>query len=320
MTGTTDTTEISRLLLLAADRRDQGDPAAAVDMLVPAAERWPECAFVHLHLGLCYNALDQPAHAERAFRRSLALERQPYTLSFLAHALRRQNRYAESADCLRAALAIDANDEEAHYNLGCHLRFEGQLDAAIDHLQRASDIDADYAAAHAELGFALMLQARRGGSDRNGDLQRALRHLQRSVQLDPRYHWSRLYLGNLLWTLKRIRQARPHYEAAVRLRPDDGFVLSCSADFLSSQFPASRLAESRFKTAVQMAPDDPHIHYEYGRHLLRSERYGEARRELLLAERLGHERAREALSNGTYNSMPRTSTERAIRARTRSER
>jgi tetratricopeptide (TPR) repeat protein len=161
------------------------------------------------------------------------------------------------------------------------LREKGDLDAAVDCFQRAIDIDPDYTLAHADLGAALIPV----------DRQRALRHLGRAIELDPEDYWSRLFLGNLLWMLKRLRQARIQYEAAARLRPDDGFVLAASADFLSVQSGGSPRIEPRFRRAVELAPEEPFVRLCYGQHLLRASRYGDARRELVLADRLGHTRA-----------------------------
>jgi tetratricopeptide (TPR) repeat protein len=289
----------NELIERAYSLKDQGNAQGALDVSRSAAARWPSCDLLHLLIGQCHDDLDQSAEAERAYRRALAIERRPQTLSFLARALRRQDRDAESLVCLREVLEIDPEFEEAHYNIGCHLRLAGDLDAALECFQRAIAIDPDYAVAHAELGFILM----RRNDDRAyrqtaADMQQlALYHLRRAVELDPEYHWSRLYLANLLWQLKRVRQARVHFEAAARLRPDDGFVLSACADFLSVQSGGSDRVEPRFRKAVERAPEEPAVRYQYGQHLLRTKRYGEARRELLLADRLGHPRAREVLAS-----------------------
>jgi len=278
--------------------RDQGDAQGALDVLRGAAERWPECDLLHLLMGQCHDDLDQLAEAERAFRRSLAIDRRPETLSFLAYALRRQDRDAESLVCLREVLELEPEYEEAHYNIGCHFKRAGDPDAALDCFQRAIDIDPDYAAAHAELGFGLMRRNDRRQDANAADVrERALRHLQQSVELDPKYHWSRLYLGNLLWQLKRVRQARVHYEAAARLRPDDGFVVASCADFLSVQSGGSERVDSRFRRAIELDPEEASVRYYYGQHLLRTKRYSEARRELLLADRLGHPRAHHLLAS-----------------------
>ncbi len=278
--------------------KDQGDAQGALDVLRGAAERWPGCALLHSLMGQCHDDLDQLAEAEQAHRRSLAIERRPETLSFLAYTLRRQDRDAESLVCLREVLDLDPEYEEAHYNIGCASLRAGDLDAALDCFQRAIDIDPDYAVAHAELAFALL---RRNDSRNDREAadaqQRALRHLQRSVELDPDDHWSRLYLGNLLWQLKRVRQARVHYEAAARLRPDDGFVVAACADFLSVQSGGSERVDPRFRRAIELDPEEASVRYYYGQHLLRAKRYGEARRELLLADRLGHPRAQHVLAS-----------------------
>jgi protein O-GlcNAc transferase len=279
---------------------DRGDAQGALDLLHGAAERGTEYARASLHLlaGRCHGDLEQFAKAERAFRRSLAIERRPETLSFLAYAVMRQGRDAEALVCLREVLEIDPEYEEAHYNIGCHLRLAGDLEAALVCFQRAIDIDPEYAVAHAELGFALMRRKHSLDGQRSDlDVHRALRHLRRSVKLDPQYHWSRLYLGNLLWNLRRLRQARTHYEAAARLMPDDGFVLATCADFVSAVSRGGARAEPRFRRAIELAPQDPFIRYAYGRHLHRAKRRAEARRELELADRLGHPRAQELLAD-----------------------
>jgi tetratricopeptide (TPR) repeat protein len=279
---------------------DRGDAQGALDLLQGATGRWTEsaCASLHLLSGRCHVDLQQFAEAERAFRRSLAIERRPETLSFLAHTLMREGRDAESLGCLREVLEIDPKYEEAHYNLGCHLRRTGDSEAALECFQRAIDIDPDYAVAHAELGFVLMRRRHSVDGQRSDlDVHRALRHLWRSVKLDPQYHWSRLYLGNLLWSLRRLRQARTHYEAAARLMPDDGFVLATCADFVSTVSGGGARAKSLFRRAIELAPQDPFVRCAYGTHLLRAKRHSEARRELELADRLGHPRAHKLLAN-----------------------
>jgi tetratricopeptide (TPR) repeat protein len=226
------------------------------------------------------------------------IERRPETLSFLAHAFTRLGRAAEALVCLREVLEIDPDYEEAHYNIGCHLRRAGDPEGALACFQRAIDIDPDYAVAHAELGFALMRRKHSLDGRRSDlDVHRALRHLRRSVKLDAEYHWSRLYLGNLLWSLRRLRQARTQYEAAARLMPDDGFVLATCADFVSAVSGGGAQAEPRFRRAIELAPEDAFVRYAYGSHLYRAKRRAQARRELQLADRLGHPRAHELLAD-----------------------
>jgi Flp pilus assembly protein TadD len=84
--------------------------------------------------------------------------------------------------------------------------------------------------------------------------------------------------------------------AAVRLRPNDAFVVAAHADFLSEAFGPSAQAESGFTKAIELDPQHEVVRFWYGKHLLRAKRYSDARRELLLADRLGHRRASEVLA------------------------
>jgi tetratricopeptide (TPR) repeat protein len=277
---------------------EQRDARAALQVAERAVQRWPADAGLHSLIGRCYKDLKELDRAEAAYRQSLAIEQKTWTLSALAEVLRLQRRDDEALACLHAVLELDPDYEEAHANIGYSLRLKGEYSAAIDSFQKAIAIDPDYAWAHAELGFALMRAADKRDNQKCAEQHRlALDHLKRSVALDPEYHWSRIYLANLLSQLERTREAREHYEAAVRLRPDDAFVLAFQANFLSDTFGPSTAAEVRFKKAIELDPENASVRYWYGQHLLRAKRYTEARRELMLADRLGHARALEELAS-----------------------
>lgn len=272
--------------------KDQADPRAALRLADRAVARWPNDSSLHSLIGRCHQDLDELPEAEAAYRRSLAIEPMTTTLSFLAQVLPWQDRDDESVVCLYIVLELDPNYEEAHYNLGCGFRLSGEYRSAIEHLRWAIEIDPDYAIAHAELGFALLLEAReRGDEAREG----ALEHLKKAVALDPEYPWSRVYLANLLGELRQTLEARVHYAAALRIRPNDGFILAEYADFLSTAFGPHMEADTLFKKAIALAPEDDIVRFLRGTHLLRAKRYSEARRELLLADSLGHPRALEVL-------------------------
>lgn len=277
-------------------RLDHADPRGALGLARRTVERWPNVAMAHSILGRCYRKLGQFVEAERAFRQSNALRPSAVTLSLLAECLRRQGREEASTSCLYEALKVDPNYEEAHYNIGCALRLDGEYAGAIEHFERAVEIDPDYAEAHAELGYALFQDAQCSIAEVPRSVgERALSHLRRSVVLDPDYYWARLYLAVYSWKFRCVREARMQYAAAVRIDPEDALARSLYADFLSEAFGPSPAVEARFKRAIGLAPEDARVRFHYGKHLLRAERYTEARAQLLLADRLGHRRALEVL-------------------------
>lgn len=282
-------------LCTALFRRDQGEPRAALGLLRRAVRRWPRSAMVHSQIGCCLLDLECFVLAEREFRTALAIRARPTTWSYLAEALRNQERREESVECLHEVLALDPNYEEAHYNLGVEHRFRCEYAEAIERFERAIAIDPDYTIALTQLGYTLLLKGQREGSMPLFVCERAAVHLRRAVALAPDDPDPMIYLAQCLWRLERIREARMHYVEAVRLTPESGYVLSLLADFLSAEFGPSADVEARFRKAVALDADDEDVRYRYGKHLLRAERYTEARAQFVLADALGHPRALEVL-------------------------
>jgi tetratricopeptide (TPR) repeat protein/mono/diheme cytochrome c family protein len=107
----------------------------------------------------------------------------------LATALAWQGQSTEAIANLNAVLASDPTHVQAHVNLGAMLRAKGDLDGAAAHLERALELDPSSAAAHANLAGVLMRQHEisRGVSE----YREALAHNSRLVE--P--------LTELAWTL-----------------------------------------------------------------------------------------------------------------------
>jgi tetratricopeptide (TPR) repeat protein len=108
------------------------------------------------------------------------------------------------------ALKVDENYEEAMYNLAV-LKTDDMPLAAIELLERAIEIDPDYAIAHQKLG-ALHQKQR--------DVVRAEYHFRRAVDSDPADYWNYLYLANALAVQKKDEEAENLYEFATQLHPD----------------------------------------------------------------------------------------------------
>jgi tetratricopeptide (TPR) repeat protein len=279
--------------------RAQGNIEQALSLATGSAERWPEQAMVHKQMARCLLAMGRPSEAEHAYRRALAIRPDPGVWVLLAAVIGNEleNRGDEAIQCLHEALALDPNYEEAHYNLGHDLRRNGDLEGAIERFRKALAIDPVYTNAHAELGMALVRLSETGRGDADSLFDEALSHLERAVALEANEPKWRLYLAVTLWQADRLRQARVHYEVAVQLDPGNGATLSFYADFLSSAFGCKKEAERRFRSAIELDPENAYVHYYFGKHLLHVGRHAEARRELLLADRLGHPSALPVLQS-----------------------
>lgn len=252
-------------------------------------KRWPR-----LHPGYCliaqsYDELGRWKMAERFYRQALALKQQPEIWVLLSSALGHLGKNDEAEECLRQALKIDPDYEEAHYNLGYIYRQKRKFAPAEKHLKRAIEIDPKYALAYAELGQLLAGQKERK--------EEAVSLLKKAVAYRADDQWSRAYLANALWSLRKLKAAEGQYRRLLELWPDNPLPSWSYGDFLACESKNTSTAEKYLRKAVKIAPRDRAANYYLGKHLLHWDRKKEARTFLSKAARLGDSRARKLLSD-----------------------
>ena len=219
-------------------------------------------ALAHLWIGRCERDLSALPAAERSFRASLAIKESPEAWEFLADVLGALDRHDETPPCHRAALKLDPNYEEALYNLGCWYGLRKQWGLAEGFFRSALVQDPDYALAHAELGFCLLQKPRA--------LKSALVHLVRAVQLNPDYGWSRLYLAMAYNLSNQRARARRHYQAALRIWPEDPLTHALYGDFVSAGRRDDALALRHLDQAARLGPNDAQVQFYLAKHYARA--------------------------------------------------
>jgi tetratricopeptide (TPR) repeat protein len=134
-------------------------------------------------------------------------------------------------------------------NLGWHLLTEGQIDEAIQHIERALALKPDFTVARANLGTALLYQGRPEEAIPHfeavlaqppdqpnalvnaqvglgealvmrGEGERGIAHLEEAVRLAPASPYARFSLGSVLLRQGRPEEAVIQLEQVLRLRPD----------------------------------------------------------------------------------------------------
>jgi tetratricopeptide (TPR) repeat protein len=266
--------------------RDEGRWKDAIRVARELIKSRPRLHLAPRLIGDCYAELGRLSMAERYFRRSLAIKQDPITWVLLSDVLGSVGREEESEECLRAALKIDPDYEEAHYNLGCVYKLEGKLTLAEKHLKKAIAIDRKYSLAYAELGHVFL---------KKGKAKEALKVLKTSVRYGPDYGWSRLYLAIAFWTLRKLTDADEQYRKVIELWPDSSLSYTCYGDFLAYVGKDNSTAEWYLRTAFKMDPRDEMTNYHLGNHLAYWGREQEAKPFLREAARQGHSRAQERL-------------------------
>lgn len=283
----------SRLRLAGLLWGEQHKYKEAIKITKLIVKRWPQ-TMAYSILGNSYMKLGRFVQAEKTWRQSLAIEATPEAYFFLGFTLTELNRDDEAIACYKKAIKLDPNYDEAHYNLGCRYKLQGQYTLAEKHLRKAIAIDSKYARAYAELGMVLL----KGERD-EGKIKVAVRLLQKSIRLDPNYGWPHVYLANALWRLRRRKAADAQYRKVIELWPHYSLSYWAYGGFLADLWKDSSLAESYLRKAVELDPQDEVANYWLGKSLLKWNRKSEAKKYLKKAMRLGYETAAILFTN-TY--------------------
>lgn len=268
---------------------DEGRWKDAIRVARQIIKRRPRVYLAHSLIASSYDELGRLLLAERFYKQSLSIKQSPISWVLLASVLGRRKRNEEAEECLRKALKVDPNYEEAHYNLGYIYRLNGKAKLAEKHLRRAIEIDRKYTLAYAELGQLL------SGSGRNDRTKESVRLLTKAVGYDPDDGWSRAYLANGLWILRRVKAADEQYRRLMELWPDNSLPYWCYGGFLAYESRDPATAEKHLRRAVEIEPKSEFTNYHLGKHLQMWGRTKEAKRFLRKAARFGHPKALERL-------------------------
>ncbi len=131
-------------------------------------------------------------------------------LNSQGYRLLKRGQIAEAVSVLNMSIAACPDFPEAHNNLGLALGDQQNPSGALAQFRRALELDPDYALAHNNLGAVLAGQ---------GDYEGAVKQLQEAIHCDADYPEPQINLGNLLARRGKLAEARPHFEAALRVEP-----------------------------------------------------------------------------------------------------
>ena len=110
----------------------------------------------------------------------------------------------------REAIRADANDADAHYNLGCELFERNDFEGAEESYRAATRADPTAANAHHRLGCVLA---------KRGDDVGAEESFRDACRCDPKHAGAHTGLGLLLMARGEEEEAVENYDAAIRADP-----------------------------------------------------------------------------------------------------
>ena len=141
----------------AAKLAEDGDPAAAFELLLDLEQRSPEDATLLCMLGVMAGEADAAGMAYDYFRRCLATQPEdPHLLATLGAGLARYDD-PDAEGVLRLAAVTAPTLAVARFRYGAYLAREGMLDLATTELTAAQELDPENADIKRELGIARLL-------------------------------------------------------------------------------------------------------------------------------------------------------------------
>ena len=271
----------------------------AVESLKKAIQIAPNRAEAHRLLGRIYLLyLAKTGEAIDSFQAAIKLDPDnPAAHQMLGVAYFKRNRYIESIESLRRAIALDAEvtrDYPYHpyYDLGMVYLKQGKFDDAVLCFERAIELDPDQIRAYYSLGNAYI---RQGSVQKGAELIRKYQglkpymnlvsQLEIALQQDPenpeRWH----QLGRIHAQYGRFEKAITPLETSIKLSPDNWEVyniLSVCYMRLDQLDKMERVCES----AVRLAPNEPNVHNNLGMSYFLQRRYSDATQSFTTAVRL----------------------------------
>ncbi|HEX4142116.1 MAG TPA: tetratricopeptide repeat protein [Pirellulales bacterium] len=172
----------------------------------------------------------------------------------LARGHHRAGRLAEAADAYRKALHLRPDLADVHNDLGILLAQQGNVDAALAHLEQAVALKPTFAEGHNNLGIVLRSQ---------GKLDQAEVHYRQSLALKPDYADAHNNLGNLLLSQGKLKQATACYTKALALRPGYAEAHNNLATALKDQGQLDKAAAS-YRQAIALRPNYAEAHNNLG--------------------------------------------------------
>ena len=210
----------------AAKLAEDGDPAAAFELLLELEQRSPEDPTLLCMLGVMAGEADASGMAYDYFRRCLAAQPEdPHLLATLGAGLARFDD-PDAEGVLRLAAVTAPNLAVARFRYGAYLAREGMLELATTELTAAQELEPENAEIKRELGIARLL----AGADAS-----AVEALEDAAGLAPDDVDVRMLHGLALLRTGGLTGAAEELHAASLAAPDDTDVQLLAALACASQ-------------------------------------------------------------------------------------
>jgi protein O-GlcNAc transferase len=255
MTSSTQTLTYSQALQLAFQHHQAGNLSQAEAIYRQMLLVTPQPSeLLHL-LGVIAAQRQQFAEAAELINQAIALDNTVANFySSLGGALSGQGQWAEALANFNQALALDPNHLETHYNLGNLLRHQQQWAPAAEHYRRYLALNPNDATVHQSLGSVLLSQ---------GQISAAVKCYQQALALTPNDAEINHGLGYALAELGQFSKAVDYYQRARALAPNNAQIHKNLGNVFRIQGHFSQ-AIVAYQQALALNPNDADTYNNLG--------------------------------------------------------
>jgi tetratricopeptide (TPR) repeat protein len=183
-------------------------------------------------------------------------------------------RYAEAVTCFEQSVEQKHDFADAHYYLGLSQHRQGRYEDACDAISMALCFAPQMGSAHVALARAEVGK---------GETREALHSIERAIQAGERSAEVYKLRGELSFELGNMPDALDSYRTALAASPDDASAHTSLGYLLLSQCADYEAGAWHLERAVELAPDDPVVQFNYTVLLMHR---GELERTVALCEHL----------------------------------
>ncbi len=170
----------------------------------------------------------------------------------------REGRVKKALEHYQRAVQIDPDVSEAQNNLGAALGAEGRFDEAIEAYRKAIQIRPDDANALNNLGMALAVR---------GQFDDAIENYRKAIQIYPDDADTQDNLGAALTSKGRLDEAAQCYQRALAIDPDFAKTYNNLGILLAKQGRITEAIE-HYQKAIELNPDNAKIYDNFGKLLV----------------------------------------------------
>lgn len=212
---------VSQLEDILAKSASSGKYEEAINQFMQFHEANPKEALFSFYLGMLMvrtkNYHGGIRYLEQAKNAKLDPGQKLRCLVFLGKAYADVKAYSKAERAFREALQTGVPEPGAYSALGAVFYERNMINQAIDALNKALDIDPNYAGAINNLGYILV--------ESKKDVEKGISLCRKAVSLDPENPAYRDSLGKALIHLKLYNEAQTELEIAMKLSPANDIIM-----------------------------------------------------------------------------------------------